>query len=334
MKPIEIRTGSDSDIPKIKDCYGVLDALGLAFSPRILSAHRTPDRMVKQAGRLAAEGFLVSIAAAGGSAHLPGMTAAETTRPVIGIPVRSSIFNGLDSLLSIIQMPEGVPTGSVGIGDASNAGLCAAKIAALHYTEILPVLRRYMGLEQLTSSASDKGKAVAVFNAAGAKHADAVASTTDMLTSFGLDVRVYSPRDAADGMTIMTSLDRQATDTGVVIALCDVMDSGTVPASIGAATHLPVIGLPLLPRAEEHDPVVVLERLQEYVLHRPLGRPANGMVSMGINRIKNTVLYALQILATVHEPLTQALLEYRKNQRNDVVVKDNRLIEEGIGSYL
>lgn len=334
MKPIEVRTGSDSDIPKIEECYGVLDHLGLSFSARILSAHRTPDRMVKQANSLAADGFLVSIAAAGGSAHLPGMTAAETIRPVIGIPVRSSVFKGLDSLLSIIQMPEGVPTGCVGIGDAANAGLCAAKMVSLRHRQTAPALRTFMGLSRTEATVPATGSGVAVVDAAGPNHAGIVASMVNMFTSFGLDVQVHTADRSGKAFNAEILEKGGVANVTVVLVLCDVMNTGTVPAAIGATTHLPVVGLPLLQHADRHDPEVVLERLQEYLVHRPADSAANGMVSMGINRVKNAVLYALQIEAIVNRSFEKVLTDYRKKQYDEVEAKDHRLIDKGIDSYL
>lgn len=134
-KLIEIRTGSDSDIPKIKDIYSFLNELDLPFSPRILSAHRTPDRMTSEAQMLEENGFKVAIGAAGGSAHLAGMSASETAVPIVALPVMSSL-GGEDALLSMIQMPPGIPNGCVGIGDAKSAGILAARIAYLDDEEV------------------------------------------------------------------------------------------------------------------------------------------------------------------------------------------------------
>lgn len=112
----------------------ILDALGVAYEARIVSAHRTPDRMVSFAKGAKAAGFKVIIAGAGGAAHLPGMTAAFTTLPVLGVPVESKALSGEDSLLSIVQMPGGIPVGTLAIGKAgaTNAGLMAAAILALN----------------------------------------------------------------------------------------------------------------------------------------------------------------------------------------------------------
>lgn len=124
--------GSQSDWPTMKEATDILSALGVAFEARIVSAHRTPDRMFAYAEAAADRGLRVIIAGAGGAAHLPGMIAAKTRVPVLGVPVQSKALSGQDSLLSIVQMPKGVPVGTLAIGaaGAANAGLLAAGILA------------------------------------------------------------------------------------------------------------------------------------------------------------------------------------------------------------
>ena len=131
--PVAIVMGSQSDWATMKRAAEALDALGVAHDARIVSAHRTPDRLVAFAQGAAAQGFKVIIAGAGGAAHLPGMVASMTHLPVLGVPVQSKALSGQDSLLSIVQMPAGVPVGTLAIGEAgaTNAGLLAASILAL-----------------------------------------------------------------------------------------------------------------------------------------------------------------------------------------------------------
>ena len=130
---VAIVMGSQSDWPTMKCAAEVLDELGVAYEARIVSAHRTPDRMYAFGKAAADEGFQVIVAGAGGAAHLPGMLSALTHLPVLGVPVESKALSGQDSLLSIVQMPAGVPTGTLAIGKAgaTNAGLLAAAIIAL-----------------------------------------------------------------------------------------------------------------------------------------------------------------------------------------------------------
>ena len=129
---VAIIMGSQSDWPTMRCAAEVLDELDVAHEARIVSAHRTPDRMAQFAKAAEADGFKVIIAGAGGAAHLPGMVAAMTHLPVLGVPVQSKALSGMDSLLSIVQMPAGVPTGTLAIGEAgaTNAGLLAAAILA------------------------------------------------------------------------------------------------------------------------------------------------------------------------------------------------------------
>ncbi|WP_169829167.1 5-(carboxyamino)imidazole ribonucleotide mutase [Tsuneonella mangrovi] len=133
MADVAIVMGSQSDWPTMKSAADVLGELGVSHEARIVSAHRTPDRMHDFGKTAHEQGFKVIIAGAGGAAHLPGMLAALTHLPVLGVPVQSKALSGLDSLLSIVQMPAGVPTGTLAIGEAgaTNAGLLAASILAL-----------------------------------------------------------------------------------------------------------------------------------------------------------------------------------------------------------
>lgn len=131
--PVAIIMGSRSDWPTMKHAADMLDRLGVAWDARVVSAHRTPQRLFDFANGARAAGFKVIIAGAGGAAHLPGMAASMTPLPVLGVPVQSKALKGLDSLLSIVQMPGGVPVATLAIGDAGakNAGILAAQILAL-----------------------------------------------------------------------------------------------------------------------------------------------------------------------------------------------------------
>jgi len=128
--------GSRSDFPTLEAAVGILDELGVPSELRVVSAHRTPDRLFRYAEEAAGRGLQVIIAGAGGAAHLPGMLAAKTALPVIGVPIPTEHLRGLDSLLSIVQMPRGIPVATVGIGNALNAGLLAASILALADPEL------------------------------------------------------------------------------------------------------------------------------------------------------------------------------------------------------
>src|SRR5262245_58567144 len=139
MKPlVGVIMGSKSDWPTMSHAATTLEKLGIAFEVRVVSAHRTPDLLHEYAQSAVGRGLEVLIAGAGGAAHLPGMTAANTRLPVLGVPVRSRLLNGLDSLLSIVQMPRGVPVGTLAVGKsgAVNAALLAAGILANKYPAV------------------------------------------------------------------------------------------------------------------------------------------------------------------------------------------------------
>lgn len=140
IKKVGIIMGSESDLPVMQAAADILTELGVPFELRVVSAHRTPERMVSYAKDAAERGIEVIIAGAGGAAHLPGMVASLTPLPVIGVPVKLKALDGMDSLLSIVQMPGGVPVATVGINNAKNAGLLAARILGTQYKEIQEAL--------------------------------------------------------------------------------------------------------------------------------------------------------------------------------------------------
>ena len=135
--------GSDSDLPVLQGAIDVLGEFGVACEARVVSAHRTPDVMFEYGRTAADRGLKVIIAGAGGAAHLPGMTASFTSLPVIGVPVPLAYLDGVDSLLSIVQMPAGIPVATVGIGNARNAGLLAVRILATSDAALATRLDRY-----------------------------------------------------------------------------------------------------------------------------------------------------------------------------------------------
>lgn len=135
--------GSDSDWPTMKEAAEILDHLGIPYEKRVVSAHRTPDLMAEYGKTARERGLKVIIAGAGGAAHLPGMLASHTTLPVIGVPVKTTALGGVDSLYSIVQMPNGVPVATVAIGKAKNAGLLCARILSIEDSSITKKLEKY-----------------------------------------------------------------------------------------------------------------------------------------------------------------------------------------------
>lgn len=146
MKQIKVGIimGSASDLPVMKDAKDILNAFGIEAEVQIVSAHRTPDKMVDYARNAAKRGIQVIIAGAGGAAHLPGMTASMTTLPVIGVPIKSSnSIDGWDSILSILQMPNGIPVATVALNGAKNAGILAARIIGATDKKVEETLAKY-----------------------------------------------------------------------------------------------------------------------------------------------------------------------------------------------
>ena len=157
MAIVGIVMGSDSDLPVMSEAAKALGELGIGHEVLIVSAHRTPEKMFEYAKTARERGLKVIIAGAGGAAHLPGMIAAITDLPVIGVPVKSKMLNGLDSLYSIVQMPAGVPVAAVAINGAQNAGLLAAQIIGAFDGEVAKKLKGYKeSLKNMVSEKSDK----------------------------------------------------------------------------------------------------------------------------------------------------------------------------------
>ncbi len=159
--PVAVIMGSQSDWATMRHAAQTLDALALGYEARIISAHRTPDRLVAFAKNAESEGFEVIIAGAGGAAHLPGMTAAMTPLPVLGVPIQSAELSGLDSLLSIVQMPGGVPVGTLAIGKAGaiNAALLAAAILARSDSALAERLAQHRARQTASVDAAPRDEA-------------------------------------------------------------------------------------------------------------------------------------------------------------------------------
>jgi len=154
-KDVAIIMGSDSDWPVMEEAAKALDSFGISYTADVVSAHRMPEEMVDFAKTAASKGYKVIIAGAGGAAHLPGMVASLTTLPVIGVPVSLKNLDGMDSLLSIVQMPGGIPVATVGIDNAKNAGILAARIIGSADVDVAKKIDSQ--LESLSEEAKAKG---------------------------------------------------------------------------------------------------------------------------------------------------------------------------------
>jgi len=141
--PVGIIMGSDSDLPIMEDAIKILNEFGIGYEVKVLSAHRTPNQHAEYSRTADSRGLKVIIAAAGGAAHLPGVTAAQTTLPVIGVPIKGKSLEGMDSLLSIVQMPPGIPVATVAINGAKNAAILAVSILSIANSDISKKLIEY-----------------------------------------------------------------------------------------------------------------------------------------------------------------------------------------------
>ena len=155
MSDVAIIMGSDSDWPTMEAAANVLDDFGISYTAEVISAHRMPDEMADFAKSATKNGYKVIIAGAGGAAHLPGMVASLTALPVIGVPVALANLEGMDSLLSIVQMPSGIPVATVGIGNAKNAGILAARILATSDSALQSKVE--IAMQKLNAEAKAKG---------------------------------------------------------------------------------------------------------------------------------------------------------------------------------
>jgi 5-(carboxyamino)imidazole ribonucleotide mutase len=156
---VGIVMGSDSDLPIMQDAAKALDSFGIKYEIKIISAHRSPHLALDYASNAESNGIEVIIAGAGGAAHLPGVIAALTPIPVIGVPIKSAALNGIDSLLSIVQMPSGVPVATVSINGARNAGILAAQILSVKYPEIRTQIKEFK--DRLAKDIEAKNKGIA-----------------------------------------------------------------------------------------------------------------------------------------------------------------------------
>jgi len=152
---VAVVMGSDSDFPTMEPAVEMLRSFGIEADARVVSAHRSPEAMIEFGRHAASDGYHVIIAAAGGAAHLPGMLASVTTLPVIGVPVAITALDGMDSLLSIVQMPSGVPVATMAIGGAVNAALMAARILALSDPDLTPRLEAFRRSQQEKAARGD-----------------------------------------------------------------------------------------------------------------------------------------------------------------------------------
>ena len=332
QKPlIEIRTGSDSDMPKIKAAYGVLNQLGISFSPRILSAHRTPDRMAAEAQNLAQNGFRVCIAAAGGSAHLPGMTASETSVPVIGLPVYSATFWGVDALYSIIQMPNGIPVGTAAPGQAESAALMAAQIASLDVPATRNKIRALMNIKNPLTDFDTLKPLIGIVRYPESKvDGNKYVEMLTLLSDFGISFIELKHDEKLPAN--MHALERAGAMAVISIGAFDpATERFEFPAT--GITDLPLIGLPVT-----DDEVLNYSgnsSITEMLFQKLTVNDKTAQVAlMGVNRYVNAALYAVQIAGLYDPAIGQRFLAYRSQLAQTVVEKDKQLQQTGVEKFL
>lgn len=341
QKPlIEIRTGSDSDIPKIRNAYTFLKSIDVPFSPRILSAHRTPQIMAQEAQKLSENGFYVSIAAAGGAAHLPGMTASETLIPVVGLPVRTTNLQGQDSLYSIIQMPDGIPVGSVGVGQSESAAIVAAQIAYNNNPEVRNKIRAYRGLEGELSSQLPSIPLIGIIKPIGIgvdeeKYREMIV----LMDELGLERKEYelSVVDFNGAKVISREMEYKGTMAIIAIgALADENTTNYFPRFIAENTDVPTIGLPIARGFAGSDSYIEGDIFHDMLCHSEPEEETKGypVAGMGINRYTNAALYAAQISGLFISEVQERVKSYRNTLAETVKNKDAQIQKEGIEAFL
>ncbi len=317
---VEIRTGSDSDIAKIEELYRTLDSLSVPYSARVLSAHRNPEEMASEARTLSKKGFFVCIAAAGGSAHLPGMSASETVLAVIGVPVSTPLYDGKDALFSIVQMPEGIPVGAVGPGQSKNAGLAAAQISSLFDENERKKIREHRNLsDECSIPEGNTLKVAIVHNKGDAPDEDTYQNMIALFDQFGISYQEF----AYDATTV-----REIEEQGFfsIIALHDLSGEHAELLTIAEQTDIPVVLLPFSNNSRS-------KTLPGEVLFDLMSVDRGPLMAMGINRYQNAALFAAQIAGAHVASLQKKLLDHRKKLKDFSREQDHKLTKRGLKAY-
>jgi 5-(carboxyamino)imidazole ribonucleotide mutase len=329
---IEIRTGSKTDIPKITGAYDVLDKLEIPYEPRILSAHRTPYEMLQAAENLRGRGFRVSLAAAGKSAHLPGMTASTTCLPVVGLPVMTKALRGQDSLYSIIQMPGGIPVGCVGPGQAESAAMLAARIAYQDNIGVRERIRELSGVEQLVGETDWSTRTVGIFEPQAQLPEDEIDGLLRYLGDMGLGYERYKGM-GCQGPGILEALEdielRGATAIIAMGTLDDEEATNYFPKEVARRTIIPTIGLPIATGYAGKAHHIEGDIFRNMLLNTMPEEEDRGfpVAGMAINGFVNAALYAVQIAGLYFPDVQDRVIAYRK-ELSKLVGHDDGMLEE------
>lgn len=297
--------------------FFILDQLDIEYDLGILSAHRTPHEMMAKAEGLAQEGFAVCIGSAGGSAHLPGMTASETPIPVIALPVKTSFLDGLDSLLSMVQMPPGIPNGAVGINQSKSAAFAAAQIA---YMGDAQVMQKICELRNIPYQEHTPQSRVAIVGSKQKNLGIEFEKALELLKTFNVEAIEYDINE--EGFL------NQAIESGcsALYFICDIQKEGIVQCQyLAKSTFLPFVVIPYFENKISVSPTF---------FHQILSNEAT--LSMGINQFSNGALYCLQIIGNKNASVRNKFNEYRRDLSDSVKQKNKKLQADKAqnGTYL
>jgi 5-(carboxyamino)imidazole ribonucleotide mutase len=307
---VGIIMGSSSDWKTMSPAAQVLDELGIPYEKRVVSAHRTPDNLFQYAGGAEGRGLSLIIAGAGGAAHLPGMTAAKTVVPVVGVPVIATPLDGFDALLSIMQMPAGVGVATVGVGEkgAKHAAFFAAAALALKDSRLRARLRAVRGLSPAGTATPEAPGKVTIL-AEGDSDFQVLQNAEEYLAKLGVPhERVIVNRAAAPGGLARQVADLEAGGTAVFIA-----GSGRgidFACEVARATALPVLGIPILV-----GPVGRLDEFLRPFLDLP---PGVAMFAVGRPGAVNAALFAATIVSGRASEVWEKLRRMREEQEQRV----------------
>lgn len=313
-RKIEIRTGSDSDISHISKLIELLKEANISYSQRILSAHRTPDIMMKEAKKLEKKGFVLSIAAAGGSAHLPGMTASETILPVIAIPVLTKNFNGMDSLLSSLQMPEGVPLGVVPIDDSVSTFYFVEKII------------KYIVKDEVRKKEDEKinDKILLLVEDRVEKQNDSMKKIIEIKEELERKIKIKYELELYNRENFLKEINKFNNEHDIKyndysnIILFEYVSEDLISKKISKKIKPPLLCSLIIDKNEmiNFDLIFkIFTKDNEYY----------SMVFTGINRIQNAFLYSLKILAIKNKNIYNYLKNFVKEMKKSVIKKDKSL---------
>lgn len=331
-KLIEIRMGSDSDIEKIKEVFETLEDLSIPYQERILSAHRTPEKMTNEAKSLKENGYKVSIAAAGGSAHLQGMSASKTIIPIIAIPVYSETFKGEDAFYSNIQMPNEIPVGVTGIGMGKEAALNAAQIAYTNNPIIRNRIRNYRGLKELDNATNSESR-VAIITPCNSL-SNKITSMQNILDSLDIGTSCYTVKPTEEKIINMLIEEIEHEGYSTIIAPClfnDEKSNNYFPQIISKKTDIPTIGIPFANGyAGSND--FAKNGVFEDMLYNTSAegeRTGSMVLAMGVNRGTNAAIYAAKICGLTHSSVQEKLTERLNRLKSEVKNKDKLIQQHG-----